>query len=181
MFSTKWMPTTFAVSVLAVVPGFTGTNDALAPRRGVGQTMTVSPTTLQPGDSFVVQNDPSSPCLLGEVIGDTGGMTPGAWVTTPDGSGNWSITLQVPTEGPPDPSGNPTPFPPGDYEIHAFCQAPMNGTTGAGFAARQQVDFEYDPVTVTVVPAAPEPPSTPEAPPAPDAAGVVTATPTFTG
>ena len=180
MLSSKWMSAMLAASALAVVPGLTGVNDARAPRLGATQTMTVSPTTLQPGDSFVVSNDPSSPCLLGEVSGDTGGMTPGAWFTTPDASGNWSITLQVPLNGPPDPSGNPTPFPPGDYEIHAFCQAPSLPMTATGFAAGQ-AEFEYEPVTVTVTASSPEPPPSPSAPPAPDAAGVVTATPTFTG
>lgn len=166
------------ILVTALGAGVSSAGVALAQGEvGVSGTMTVAPSTVEPGGSYVISNDPGSPCMLGQVIGDTGGVRPGAWVAEPDETGNWSVTIEVPENGSPDPMGNPTPFPVGDYEQHAFCEAPSPAASGAAIA--QQADFSYDPVIVTVVaPAAPEEPTPP--PPAP-AAGAVTAAPTFTG
>lgn len=139
--------------------------------------MNVEPTTVEPGGSYVISNDPGSPCMLGQVSGDTGGIRPGAWFTVPDGNGDWSVTIEVPESGPPDPMGNPTPFPEGEYEQHAFCEQP----DVAGFAAfAGLVEFTYEPVTVNVVaPAQEEPTTTTTTPPA--AALPAAAEPSFTG
>lgn len=147
----------------------------------VGGTMSVEPSTVEPGGSYVISNDPGSPCLLGEVSGDTGGIRPGAWFATPDEAGNWSVTIEVPESGPPDPMGNPTPFPPGDYEQHAFCQQPLEATGIGAAGGQQQAEFSYEPVDVTVVAAAEEEPTEPTTPSAPPAAEPTEASPDFTG
>jgi hypothetical protein len=177
MFTSRRVTAVFGAIALIGALGFTGVGEGLAGPTGGAQIIVV-PTTVSPGDSFEVSNDPSSPCFLGEVSGDTGGMHPHAWFTTPDESGNWSITLQVPTEGPPDPTGQPTPFPPGDYEIHAFCHAPSLPQAGEG----DQGDFAYDPATITVVAGEEPPPPPPAVDPSDDEpADVVAASPQFTG
>lgn len=179
MISLRSVSAALVAGALAVVPALAGTaaqgyeRGRAVAMGGAATTMVVEPTTLKPGDSFTISNDPSSPCFGTVVTGDTGGMIPHAWTAPLDASGNWSITLQVPTEGPPDASGNPTPFPPGEYEIHAFCEA--EGEPG-DVGAQQEVIFSYTPVTVTVVAAAPP---TPDAPPASEA--LVIASPRFTG
>lgn len=144
---------------------------------GIVGTMNVEPTTVEPGGSYVISNDPESPCMLGQVSGDTGGVRPGAWFTVPEGNGDWSVTIEVPESGPPDPMGNPTPFPEGEYEQHAFCEPP----DAAGFAAvGGPVAFNYEPVMVNVVaPAQEEPTTTTTTPPA--AALPAAAEPSFTG
>jgi hypothetical protein len=170
----KRMKGLLLVAALGAGVGSTGVALAQGPVP-VGGTMGVSPATVEPGGSYVISNDPESPCTLGEVVGDTGGIRPGAWFVEPDENGDWSVTIEVPDSGPPDAMGNPTPFPAGEYEQHAFCQLP----TPAGVAAAgQQQSFNYEPVIVTVV--APEEPA-PPAPPAPPAAAPTTAAPTFTG
>lgn len=176
----KCMRTLMLVTVLSA--GVSAMGVALAPGGIVGGTMSVEPTTVEPGGSYVISNDPGSPCMLGQVSGDTGGIRPGAWFTVPDGNGDWSVTIEVPESGPPDPMGNPTPFPEGEYEQHAFCEQP----DVAGFAAvtGQQVEFTYEPVTVNVVaPAQEEPTTTTTTPPAPapPAAAAAAAEPSFTG
>ena len=173
------------IAALAAVLCFGATSAGVALAQGevgvVGGSMNVEPATVAPGDSYVISNDPGSPCLLGQVSGDTGGIRPGAFFTETDEAGNWSVTIEVPASGPPDAMGNPTPFPAGDYEQHAFCEAPDPPASSA--AAGQQAGFIYDPVTVTVVaPAQEEPPTTTTTlPTAPPAAAPVEAQPSFTG
>ncbi|MGK2949975.1 MAG: hypothetical protein ACSLFP_15490, partial [Acidimicrobiales bacterium] len=97
---------------------------------------------LEPGDSFVVSNLEGSECEGGEVTGDTGGIRPGQWVATMEVNGDWSVTIGIPENGPPTASGEDTPFPPGDYEIHAFCDLIVAPN---GFGAGGQVQgFEYE-------------------------------------
>lgn len=144
-------------------------------------TMNVKPSTVEAGGSYVISNDPSSPCLLGEVSGDTGGVRPGAWFVEPDVSGNWSVTIDVPESGPPDAMGNPTPFPVGEYDQHALCRTPL-GPAGSAAAAGPG-EFTYEPATVTVVAPAQEEPTTPTptTPSASPAAEAAAAEPSFTG
>jgi hypothetical protein len=142
-------------------------------------TMHVEPTTVEPGGSYVISNDPASPCLLGQVTGDTGGVRPGAWQVEPDEQGNWEVTIEVPDSGPPDAMGNPTPFPEGDYEQHAFCEQP-DAPAGAA-APAQEAEFAYDPVTVTVAAPEEEPAPEPEPEPQAPAAEAAQEAPDFTG
>ena len=174
----KRMRGLMVVTLLSAGVGSSGVALAGGPI-AVGGTMSVVPSTVEPGGTYVISNDPGSPCMASEVSGDTGGIRPGAWFTEPDGNGDWSVTIEVPDSGPPDAMGNPTPFPEGDYEQHAFCGEV--GTGAAGFAAAGQVaSFNYEPVTVSVVAQEePTPPTTD--PPAPPAAAPTAAAPTFTG
>ena len=175
------IPMNKRMKMLVVVPvlgaGLSAAGVALAGGAPTG-TMQVEPSSVEPGESYVVSNDPASPCLLGQVSGDTGGVRPGAWFVEPDGEGNWSVTIEVPANGPPDAMGNPTPFPPGDYEQHAFCEQPDAVDAGSA-APAQQAEFAYDPVDVTVVAPAEAPTPTPD--PAPPAAEAAAQAPVFTG
>jgi hypothetical protein len=104
-------------------------------QQGTGMQATPS-TGLLPGGSFVVENLDGAECLNGQVTGDSD-LQPGQWVATVDGTGDWQITLQVPAA-----------TAPGAYVVRAYC------TFGqpASFAAPAQVpDFDYTPITVTVV------------------------------
>lgn len=137
-----------------------------------GGTLDVNPETVEPGDFVNVANSPGSECFGALVIGDIT-VRPGAWSTVPDESGNWDVDLQVPPNGAPDPMGNPTPFPPGEYEVHARCEAtcPEGWEAQCGAAPAEAVaasdantvraaavggepvpeSFEYEPATITVV------------------------------
>ena len=171
------------MKVLVVLPvlgaGLSAAGVVLAGEVAPTGTMQVEPSTVEPGGTYVISNDPESPCLLGQVSGDTGGVRPGAWFAEPDGSGNWSVTIEVPANGAPDAMGNPTPFPPGVYEQHAFCEQPTPADAGSA-APAQQAEFAYDPVDVTVV-AAQEEPAPPPEPETPPAAQPAAEAPTFTG
>jgi hypothetical protein len=171
----RTMRTLMGVTLLGA--GVSVAGAALPQGEAIVGTMTVQPTTVAPGDSYVISNDPESPCLLGQVSGDTGGVRPGAWFVEPDENGDWSVTIEVPDSGPPDAMGNPTPFPEGPYEQHAFCEAAVPTAAGFSAFARQQAEFSYEPVTVNVV--AQEEPTPPPAP-APEAEAEE-AEPTFTG
>lgn len=143
---------------------------------------------LEPGDSFVVSNKDGSECREGQVTGDAGGIRPGQWVATMKADGDWSVEIEIPEEGPPSASGDPTPFPAGEYEIHARCDVLQLTAAGAA-APAQQAGFAYDPITVTVVPAqettttstpTTEAPATSTTAPPAEAAPTV-AVPTYTG
>jgi hypothetical protein len=169
------------VLVAVIGAGVSSAGVALAGvQGGVAPTgsMNVEPSTVEPGDTYIISNDPGSPCMLGQVSGDTGGVRPGAWFVEPDEEGNWSVPIEVPANGPPDAMGNPTPFPAGEYEQHAFCEAPDEVEATGAAAAAQQAEFTYAPETVTVVAAQEE---EPPAPPAPPAAEPAAEEPTFTG
>ncbi|HLT15538.1 MAG TPA: hypothetical protein VK007_02455 [Acidimicrobiales bacterium] len=146
-------------------------------------TMKAEPSTgLKPGDSFVVSNEDGSECPGGQVTGDSGGIRPGAWVAEMAPDGDWSVTIEIPTEGPPDAGGNPTPFPPGEYEIHAHCTYLLPASVAGLAAPAQQEGFDYDPITVTIVAPEQEAPPTTEAPAEePPAAAPTQAAPTYTG
>ena len=177
---------TLALATMVGAAGITTVGVAFAGEVGPTGTMHVEPSSVEPGESYVISNDPASPCLLGQVSGDTGGVRPGAWFATPDSEGNWSVTIEVPESGPPDAMGNPTPFPEGAYEQHAFCEVPDTPPAEQAATAQpaapegqQQAEFAYDPVTLTVTApeeqeAAPEQEEPPAAEPAAEA-------PTFTG
>lgn len=148
---------------------------SLAGDAPLNQMQAVPAEGLEPGDSFVISNQDGSECA-GEVTGDTGGIRPGQWVATMEPSGDWSVTIEIPENGPPGPSGEDTPFPAGDYELHAFCELGV-ATLGVGAPAQVQ-GFDYDPITVTIAAAQEEPEPEPTPPPA---AAPVDAAPTFTG
>lgn len=144
---------------------------------------------LQPGDSFVVSNVDGSECRDGQVTGDAGGIRPGQWVATMKADGDWSVEIEIPEEGPPSASGDPTPFPAGEYEINARCDRLQPAAAGVAAPAQQLPDFDYDPITVTVVPAqettttstpTTEAPATSTTAPPAEAAPTV-AVPTYTG
>jgi hypothetical protein len=166
--------------VMIAVTAFAGAMSVGGPLPG-GQMQAVPDEGLEPGDSFVVSNVEGSECP-GQVTGDTD-IRPGQWVATMEDGGSWSATIAIPENGPPDAQGNPTPFPPGEYEVRAYCDPPeLSSLTG------QQAGFVYEPITVTVVAAqetttttAPTTtaPTTTTAPPG--AAPAVVAAPTYTG
>ncbi len=131
-----------------------------------GGSMVADPTTVEPGEIITVSNAEGSECLGPIVIGQFTAR-PGAWSTAPDASGDWSVELEVPPNGMPDAMGNPTPFPPGEYDIFARCEATCpegwesqcggataesNGAqAGAIRPAQSAESFEYEPVAVEVV------------------------------
>ena len=172
---------TLALATLVGAAGFSTAGVALAGVTPTSGTMNVHPETVEPGGTYVISNDPASPCPLGEVTGDTGGIRPGAWKATMEPDGDWSVPIEVPANGPPDAMGNPTPFPEGEYEQHAFCHEPLDAgsTSQAAAAGEQQEGFTYDPVTVTVqaedeggvAPEQEEPPAAEPAAEAPDFTG----------
>jgi hypothetical protein len=175
------MERTFKVLIGATAAGglmsLTGFGSPASLAGGLPNQMQAVPSDdLEPGDSFVVSNLDGSECA-GQVTGDTGGIRPGQWVATMEPDGDWAVTIQIPAGGPPGPDGQPTPFPAGDYEIHAFCEIAVGIN---GFAAPAQIEgFEYAPITVSIVAASerePEP-----TPPTPPPAAPVDAAPTFTG
>jgi hypothetical protein len=102
-----------------------------------GTAMQATPSAgLLPGGSFIVENLDGAECFNGQVTGDSD-LQAGQWVATVDGTGDWQITLQVPAA-----------TPPGAYQVRAHC----NFGAPAGVAAPAQVpDFDYTPITVTVV------------------------------
>ena len=171
-----------------------------------GGTMVANPTTVEPGEIITVTNADGSECPLDEVTGQFTAR-PGQWVAQLDtDTGDWSVELEVPPNGPPDAMGNPTPFPPGTYDIFAWCEnsssAGVESAEARSAAAPAQIDgFQYDPITIEVVAAQEGPPtsgggsptSTPQTPgdttPTTAGGGVqnsgaaapVRAQPTFTG
>jgi hypothetical protein len=102
-----------------------------------GNGMQATPSSgLLPGGSFVVENLDGAECLNGQVTGDSD-LQAGQWVATVDGTGDWTVTIPVPAA-----------TAPGAYVVRANC----NFGAPAGFGAPAQVpDFDYAPITVTVV------------------------------
>lgn len=173
--------------LMIAVTAFAGAMSVSGPMPPTGTTMQAVPDEgLEPGDSFVVSNADGSECPGGDVTGDTGGIREGAWSAEMEEDGSWAVTIVIPESGRPDAMGNPTPFPPGDYEIHAFCDYTASESAGVGAPAGQTAGKTYDPVTVSVVaPTQDTTPtseaSTPTTAPGPAAAPAVVAAPTYTG
>lgn len=124
-----------------------------------GGTMVADPTTVEPGKIITVTNADGSECPLDEVTGQFTAR-PGQWVAQLDtDTGDWSVELEVPPNGPPGPTGDPTPFPPGEYEIFAWCERNEAAAAAQGAAPAQVDDFQYEPITVEVVAAQEGPPT----------------------
>jgi hypothetical protein len=104
-------------------------------QQGTGMQATPS-AGLLPGGSFLVENLDGAECLDGQVTGDSD-LQAGQWVATVDGTGDWQITLQVPAA-----------TAPGAYGVRAHCAFSQPATFGA---PAQVPDFDYTPITVTVV------------------------------
>jgi hypothetical protein len=155
-----------------------------------GGSLVVVPDEVAPGELTTVSNAPGSECPGALVVGNIT-VRPGAWSVAPDASGNWSIDLEIPPNGQPDAMGNPTPFPPGEYEVFAhcyivcpegfepFCAEDLSTTAVSG----QLSDFEYEPASLTVDAAPPDVPTDPpsSAPPEAEAAAAAAAQPTVAG
>ena len=116
-----------------------------------GGTMVANPTTVEPGQIITVTNAEGSECPLDEVTGQFTAR-PGQWVADLDtDTGDWSVELEVPPNGPPGPTGQPTPFPPGEYDIFAWCESEAAAAAAQGAAPAQVDDFQYEPITIEVV------------------------------
>jgi len=151
---------------VTAVGGAIGVVSLTGAQQGTGMQATPS-AGLLPGSSFVVENLDGAECLNGQVTGDSD-LQPGQWVATVDGTGDWQITLQVPAA-----------TAPGAYMVRAHCAF---GSLG-GFGAPAQVpDFDYTPITVTVVaqPTTTTTTTTTTIPPA-TAPTAIVAAPTVTG
>jgi hypothetical protein len=138
---------------------------------------TIDVANLNPvqGEDVLVTNadNDDSRCVGGLAVVFVDGLPPGILsqlVDTPDGDGNWQVTLHVPFQ-----ADFANAYVLGPYTLNAFCFEAEEATTGPSAAA--EPEFAYVPVVVTVnVPTAPEGPLSP----APVAAPI-TAAPAFTG